>query len=601
MRTTDDALVAMLDELVVLSAPATHERAVALLGRLGAGDLRVALVGEAKRGKSTLGNAMLGHDILPTGVVPVTALSTEVQSGSPARAEISFAGGNVRTVEISEIEQFVSERHNPANHKRVEGVRVFLPEGMPHPRMVLVDTPGVGSVHRHNTDEANEAFTTMDAAVFVLTADPPLSATELALLGDVADKAVRVFVVLNKADQLSESELPEAVEFVTDVVAGALGTQPDLWVCSARQGLRGRAADDERGWQDSGVPAFLDALVGHLVEHREQDLRLSIATAAGRLAVQQLDGVRLTLAAAEALDTEQEDRVREFRRRLDQVDRRRDEAVGFIAADLKRQRLALDTDAEAEVARITGVAKERLEAFLGQPPDGAAAELEENGRGVIAEATQSSVETWRSRWEKQLDEALSELAELQQRLLTQAAGDLHAAAQELLGVQLQGEVPVLSLPQMPRLRYDFNPDIGWNEALVTGLRTHAPARMARRRVANYLRSESGRLVDKHVGRARADFQARLEEAGRRLTAHVVDAFNELTEGLRAGHQAALDLRQRADQSQGQELKRLQQERLALDNLVRSLAEVRDSSGPARSPLGVPVSSATTATQPEEET
>ena len=67
MRTSDDALVALLDELVVLSPPALRRRTVALLERLGAGDLRVALVGEAKRGKSTLGNAMLGSEVLPSG------------------------------------------------------------------------------------------------------------------------------------------------------------------------------------------------------------------------------------------------------------------------------------------------------------------------------------------------------------------------------------------------------------------------------------------------------------------------------------------------------------------------------------------------------
>jgi CrcB protein len=45
--------------------------------------------------------------------------------------------------------------------------------------MVLVDTPGVESVHQHNPEAAQDAFTTMDGAVLVLTAAPPISGSEL--------------------------------------------------------------------------------------------------------------------------------------------------------------------------------------------------------------------------------------------------------------------------------------------------------------------------------------------------------------------------------------------------------------------------------------
>lgn len=106
-----------------------------------------------------------------------------------------------------------------------------LPEGLPHRKMVLIDTHGVGSVHVHNIQAAKEAFAAMDASVFVLTADPPISGSELTLLREVADMAVRVFVVLNKADQLEREELDESPSFVSDVAAGALGERPRLWVC----------------------------------------------------------------------------------------------------------------------------------------------------------------------------------------------------------------------------------------------------------------------------------------------------------------------------------------------------------------------------------
>jgi len=50
--------------------------------------------------------------------------------------------------------------------------------------------PGTGSVHAHNTAAADAALPSMDAAIFVLTADPPVSAAERELLRQVSGLSV---------------------------------------------------------------------------------------------------------------------------------------------------------------------------------------------------------------------------------------------------------------------------------------------------------------------------------------------------------------------------------------------------------------------------
>jgi GTP-binding protein EngB required for normal cell division len=592
VQTSDDTLVSSLDELVVLSEPAAHPRAVALLKRLGAGDLRVAMVGEAKRGKSTLANALLGEEVLPAGVVPVTAISTEVRAGAPRRLEVTLTDGSVHTADVGHVDRYVTERHNGRNHRHVEAVRIHLPAGLPHPRMVLLDTPGVGSVHLHNTEAAQEAFTAMDAAVFVLTADPPISASELELLQQVTDQAVRVFVVLNKADQLEPGELAEASDFVRDVVAGALGARPELFVCSARAGLRARTAGDQAGWTASGVPAFLDALVGHLVENRERDLRASVAAAAARLALQQLDGATVTLAAVEALAADQQHRLDELTTRLAALDERKDQAVDLVTTNLARGRAQLDEDAVRVVAEVSRAVRGRLEEFFVGAEALSAADLEEQGRQVIAETTQAEVEAWRAHWHGRLSDAFARLGELEQGLLAEASGELHTAAQDLLGVRLRSETPVLAPPTLAKLRYDFDPGIGWNQALVSGLRTHAPFGIARRRVAGYLRTEVTGLVDKHVGRARADFQDRIEEAGRRLRGQVAEAFVDLTAAMASGRDAAEQLRRTGGPGHRSERDRLRRHRDALEELAGRLRTVADERVPASSTPGPHGSTAT---------
>ena len=103
----------------------------------------------------------------------------------------------------------------------------------------LVDTPGTGSVFEWDTETAHEALRSMDAAVFVLTADPPVSASERDLLGRVAGLSVATFAVLNKADHLDEAGLAEAVEF-TRRVLGEAGHHGTVYPMSARAALGGR-------------------------------------------------------------------------------------------------------------------------------------------------------------------------------------------------------------------------------------------------------------------------------------------------------------------------------------------------------------------------
>jgi predicted GTPase len=89
----ESTLAAALSSLVTLGTERDREQLVALLDRLDAARLRVLVVGEAKRGKSTLINALLGRDVLPSGVTPLTAVATTVRyrrlacrGGFPGRA-----------------------------------------------------------------------------------------------------------------------------------------------------------------------------------------------------------------------------------------------------------------------------------------------------------------------------------------------------------------------------------------------------------------------------------------------------------------------------------------------------------------------------------
>ena len=111
----------------------------------------LACLGQFKRGKSSLVNALVGNPVLPTGVVPVTAIVTIIRHGPILHALVHFENGSRQNVPPQTISDYVSEERNPGNLRGVAVVEVFVPSPLLASGMCLVDTPGIGSVYAGNT------------------------------------------------------------------------------------------------------------------------------------------------------------------------------------------------------------------------------------------------------------------------------------------------------------------------------------------------------------------------------------------------------------------------------------------------------------------
>jgi len=179
-----------------------------LSNRFSEGRFHLAVLGQFKRGKSTLLNALIGEPILPVGVVPLTAAPTFIQFGEApkirvryqdSRPEGEFCGAS--TAERCDyLAGFVTEKGNPRNRHGVAEVQVDLPAPILSDGLVLIDTPGIGSTYRHNTTVTLDFLQQCDAALFLVSADPPISDVELEFLRQIREKVPRLFFVLNKID-----------------------------------------------------------------------------------------------------------------------------------------------------------------------------------------------------------------------------------------------------------------------------------------------------------------------------------------------------------------------------------------------------------------
>ena len=151
------------------------DEAVELAERMAEGRFYVACIGQFKRGKSTLLDALVGERILPVGVLPVAAVPTVIRYGTSRSARVRFRAGPWKAIAPEQLRQYVSEEDNPENMKGVVGVEVLCPNPLLAGGMSFVDTPGLGSVFAGNT-AATQAFVPyIDAALVVVGADPPIA------------------------------------------------------------------------------------------------------------------------------------------------------------------------------------------------------------------------------------------------------------------------------------------------------------------------------------------------------------------------------------------------------------------------------------------
>lgn len=300
--------------------------ASALLERWRGRRFHALILGEFKRGKSTLLNALVGEDLLPTGVQPVTTVPTRVRSGPARRAAVRLRDGGEREIAMEDVREYADESRNPGNSRGAVSVEIELPARLP-PGVVLVDVPGLGSVHRHNTEAAQAALPDADAALVVASVDPPIGDAEIRLLRTLRRHAARVDVVLNKIDYLDPEGRRAAEDFTRRALADAGFPDVALWPVSARDGLRARESGDERAWRRSGMHDLAEALDRFFEQERVAVLGRSLAGKLERLVEQESALLDVRRAAAEQSIEKLRDVIGAFRRRRAMADREASEAV----------------------------------------------------------------------------------------------------------------------------------------------------------------------------------------------------------------------------------------------------------------------------------
>jgi GTP-binding protein EngB required for normal cell division/F0F1-type ATP synthase membrane subunit b/b' len=332
-----------------------------LRDRLAEERFHLAVLGQFKRGKSTLLNALLGEPVLPTSVVPLTAIPTFLFHAAALQAHIVYHNGKPLETFTAKhsgelttmLAHFVTEEGNPHNQRNVAHVEVHHPAPLLRRGVVLIDTPGIGSTFRHNTEATLNFLPQCDAALFLVSADPPLTEVEVEFLKEVHTKVAHLFFILNKVDYLNAAEQQAALSFLKKVLQEQVGLEnPEPIFCvSARQGLEARQQNDLQLWERSGLAELENHLLHFLVSDKTRVLQTAVARKAVDRLVEVLLRLRLTIRSLQLPLTDLDERGRLFERQLAEAEQQRLVAQDMLAGDHRRLAALLEEQAEQLRAR----------------------------------------------------------------------------------------------------------------------------------------------------------------------------------------------------------------------------------------------------------
>ena len=252
----------------------------------------VAIVGEFKRGKSTLINALLGQEVLPADVLPATATLNRVTYSTEPYVQVEYKNGDSERVEIDRLEEYVTKLTSESERKAetVKEATVYYDTEFCRNNVDIIDTPGLNDDDQM-TNVTMSIIPKIDAAVFVISANSPFSQFEKEFLEKkmlTSDVGRIIFVVncFGTFTQDDENKIVETVrtrigKYVMEKAKKVMGEDsrefavykrkigtPRVIGVYAKRALTAKTNGDKELLEQSNFPEFEKALETLLTQER---------------------------------------------------------------------------------------------------------------------------------------------------------------------------------------------------------------------------------------------------------------------------------------------------------------------------------------------
>jgi Dynamin family len=569
-RVQADPVLDALDraERTIAALRPNHPRAARVGGlkaRLGHGQFHLAIVGQFKRGKSSVVNALLGSAVLPTGVIPLTAVPTFIQWANRPAIRVHYGNGKPPELfEVSDAQEirrvlfrFVAEEGNPRNHLGVDRVDLFFPSSFLEGGLVLIDTPGIGSTLAHNTRAAKRVLPECDAALFVVSADPPITEAEITYLDDVSPHVTRLMFVLNKIDHLQICEHTSALAFLTQVLREQLSVSaaPLIFCLSAQQALDSKDASDDEALEKSGLPKLERHLREFLANDKALALRRAVIQKAQEALCAEIGDVMLLVRALEMPIADLERRTSCFNDILDSIEPKRTMMADLLAGDRRRSVKSLEACADQLRRKASEALLEITKNAWSTPAP--ANNARETADATLAAAIPDYFEARLRNLSKRIADEIEAMLALHRDRVDELVTSIRQNAADLFDIGIVAREPTEAIV-ISRDPYWITQN--WEVKLVVLpqalIERVLPRSIRQQRLRRQIAFTVSELVQRNVENLRWALLQAIDDSFRRFNMQADERIDEVLEATKGAIKMTLDLRRQESNRSQVELERL---------------------------------------------
>jgi GTP-binding protein EngB required for normal cell division len=534
----------------------------------------LVVVGQFKRGKTSFINALLGAEVLPVSVVPLTSIATVLTSGDELGVRVYFNDGKVKEIPSGALPEYVTEKGNPENVKDVSEVVVTYPSPYLKDGVRVVDTPGVGSVFLHNTDAAYQYLPKADAAVFMLSVDQPVSQAELDFLRDVRQYSEMIFFLLNKADYLSEGDLQEALSYTKGMLREAMGTEVRLFYLSAKLALEGKASGSGELLERSNFTTFSEALNRFLMEEKGKTLIRSVAHNLLRVVSQakfELGLERKSLATP--LD-ELAEKIALFEEKKGETLARREDYAILLNGEVGKIKGAfLDEKLGVFKRELTARVGESTEAFYKENRHLPLKKLNQALEGHVINEVRQAFNEWRSGTDNALAKEFEAVCKRFVSAIDDVVDKLFEFSSSLFDLPFEAVKAEALWAAKSGFYYKFKDEPVGLEMLASSMTLALPKFIGDRVLLRKIREFIPQVIDVQSGRVRYDFGERLEKSMLDFKREMLRKIDATVEGISVAIKRGMEKRSRSEEEVERRTEAIQDSSKQLDGIRDSLMRV----------------------------
>ena len=512
-----------------------HEKLISLERKLASNQLHLAVLGQMKRGKSSLINALMGAEILPTGVLPVTAVITEIKYGLSPEAVILYTTGKRDQVDPGMLADYITESGNPGNKKRVASVELAYPSPFLESGIILVDTPGIGSTYAHNTRTTEAYLQQVDAGIVVLSVDPPITEVESRFIRNVKEEIPKLFFILNKVDAASADEVSHVSRFLEQELSRLQIKSPEIYCLSARRAIKGRGKPSVPT-TSSGLELFEQRLRIFLLEEKDRVLVRSIALDALHIARTLKFAATVGVRAQSMSLDELHLKGRAINQLLEQTESEMHELQVLLRQHSADIIARVERDLAVHVQESIPIVRKDLRVFQSQHP-------EETGRafGVLLESfLMEEIETVFRTWRIREDEVVQSLLDILSARFVNRANAVLVRLQQAAGIlfEIPVEPMVIHCPLRVESHLYYRVERVFHS--LDSFYLALPRFLLRPIVLGKMQGRIWQFLDLNAGRVRYDYIERLQSSMTQFEKDLSAGVTMLTESLRCALRSPRD-------------------------------------------------------------